>query len=1030
MAMQSINDSIRYIEECLLDPTTDISGKEIVKRFNFFENDSTILFKHLSTWISIINEHLLKFMEANSPHDIVDNETVEYHMDAFYQICKICAWKNVFKYCFTKVSDLNLILDYLSFTNSANWKLAQFYLSWIYVILLSPFNFNESNEEILRVTEPWRNNQVLFSIVANIWAKMYQMDPNLLSNHLSSNKLSYVDDNDIVIWNFLMKFHKNTHFKAFLQEETHLEMIHELTENLLSKNEVTSTILKLFPKLVILHRRLNNWEIIEEIIDWYLQHLNIEFIDLRFDLAHSMRKIAINLNDDELCKEIVQSIINDTIDLIEHNSMEFININLLHTHLLIIAEQNKFITTHMTENMSLIIEKILTFANNFQQLHLNHVIKGSMIKDANNFIIWSWSKEKKLPFNIVAQIFPQLLVNSLFDRDFLIRKSSQAALQELLGRHGSQILSNVTIMKIIELPIHNLKESYADNMIQLYNIFKRESLSEFFNKIVDWMIFFNLAQNFDSNIARLSIGSIRNFIAASKEFQFEKLVEKLCVQYKNNTDSDISGRLLMLLVELNNFLENSEKYSIVMERLYLIIRNDKRAKYNLHTKGSFNFLSVMSYYKYRMNNDMNLNLNSEDIDFYYKIMTNINESNIWFEEFNNINCELVEYVANNKTKCFASDSDFQKFWLQYDKHITFNKALICSSMPKLPIGLFFEYYDLHNNMSCLSKSLVIKTMIKSGHSFNALCNTTEFFGLITEFLTDYTITEQGDVGRLVRVEACQLIYHKFESIPPKTIQKISLLILKLAAESANIVREIAYKIIVDKFNANTSLNSSHNVVLFEYQKHLNDRGVSKEFWRSYSTYAGAQKYIEDDLKIAISDFLTWYDRCEKDVQKQVLNDIIIGIPTLNEICTDPKQVKYVITGLIFLMRIWSSRAVSAYVGFNWNGAYAKLHNLTLFQGKGNKMIKENVIKLLPFLTIAWKTSGEASSNNYEFINCMIDKLVKYILGQPEQSILRKVSLESLLQIFLEFDTVRQLDYLLYIDAHDNYSKIQKHKLHL
>lgn len=1028
--MQSTFDSINDIGNWLTDPTEDIKKQQIIERINSFQNDSTLLFKYLNNWVLIINENLLKFMLINDPHNITADEKIQYHMDAFYQLCKICDWKNVYKYCLTKVNNLNLILDYLSCTDTNNWKLAQFYLSWIYIILISPFNFSEYNEKIIKITEFWKSNQVLFPIIANLWATLYQKDFNLLSTHLKTNKLSNSNNNDILIWNYFVKFNKTNHFHQILQEEENIEILNELTQDLLGKKNITSNILKLYPKLVTLQRQLNNWETIEDIIDWYLNNLNIDSIDLRFALAHSFNKVIKQLGDIDLSKEIVESIINETIDLIEQNSMESINMNLLHSHLLIIAEQNKFIITHMTDMLSLITEKILNFTTNFQQLHSSSTIKGSMIKDANNFIMWSWSKEKKISFELIVGIFPSLLVNSLFDRDFLIRKSSQAALQELLGRHGSQVLNNVDIMRIIELPIHNLKESYLNNLTKLFNIFRGDGPHAFFNSILEWMIQFNIKQNFDFNIVKLSIYSIREFMKTSPNFHLDKFIENVLTRHQNRNDVDTSSRLLFLLVEINNFLSDTKKNLAVMETFHLVLKNNERRIYNLRTKESFQFLSVMKYYQFCIDNNIALIFDPERIGFYFKIMMNINDSNIWFNEFNKINYKIIEYIVTHKSECFLTDESYRKFWADYDKLLTYNKALICSSLPILPPKLLFEYYYSHKNMSCLSKSLLIKSWNKVDSAFNKVKALPQFMDLLKEFLTDYTITEQGDVGRLVRVEACQLIYLRYDFFSCEQVEETSILILKLAAESASIVRKIAHKIIVEKYKLLDTSDMSHNKVLFEYQLKLNDKAISREFWKSYSTYAGAQKYNEEDLALAIMDFLQWYEACEESVQNQTLNDIIISIPTLNEVNNDSNQVRFVITGIMFLKRIWSSRMVSGYANFNWSGVYAKLHNLTLFKGKGNKLIKEHISKLLPFLAIAWKTSGEIHKFDFSFINCLIDKLSNYIINQPEHSLLRKVASESLLQILLEFDTDEQLEYFLQMDANDNLKKINCDNLNL
>ena len=252
-------------------------------------------------------------------------------------------------------------------------------------------------------------------------------------------------------------------------------------------------------------------------------------------MAHSFNKIITILassqfNELEMAMDLTHEIIDNTISILNDNkSHDLKDIDYLHTHLLIIAEAIKFITKQTPTLLQTITTEILPITLYFQQRRLT-VIKGSQIKDASSFIIWSLVRCKQIPKEIIHETFKNAIACSLFDPDFLVRKASNAALQELLGRYGTLILDQNTIMKFIELPINDLKVSYHETIIKLYQLFASQ-YPIFWNHIINWLFRFNLMENLDLNMVKLTADAFVQLFKFNSqvliEVQFQKTLSTL-----------------------------------------------------------------------------------------------------------------------------------------------------------------------------------------------------------------------------------------------------------------------------------------------------------------------------------------------------------------------------------------------------------------------------------------------------------------------------------------------------------------------
>lgn len=1043
MDNNNIEYNLQLIRKGVKNPSDDLLHKTIIA-INHFQNDPSLLKPYLNEFISNINKSfILAIDDPNTQLSKIHFIQSKF----FYNLTKICSNKIVNKYLSTDITYLNPIITLLE--TDIPWETQFFLLSWCQIVILSPFNIS-TDKYIWQLTSDFKSNQVLNHIVTQIHAILYQKNYALFCEKIDNELLR---NNDLETLNYYLK--------TQLIESTSNLLIHDSNDNL---NKITQLclnmnvkdlensqllILKILPKLFLLQCWKENWSIVTDIIDWYFKHLDTNYTEVRFMLAHSYSKLLRRMiNDfDGNTKAIrcIEEIIHSILTLITSTPMNVIDINVLHSYLLIIAECSKIIIKFLPHMLLIITGEILPFAYRFQQMHIGNVIKGSQVKDAANFIIWSCSRYSNLPNSVICDLLKFLLPTTLFDRDFLIRKSSNATLQELLGRHGRLVLNSATIMNLIQLPIHSLHDSYTNNLKLLYKIFKKDESphsQNIFDHIVKWIFEHNIIENFHLDIVTLSINSLCQF---HKQFCEYPLIEMIQKYTKHNavTNELTYNKLLYFITELN-ILDNRVGV-LNPDSLMINFELTKTCFFSSHKNDIFKLLSFLKYYHYKLLNNTPKFFTLEKVSLFYKVMEDITEDSSWFDSFKLVTNNIIEILSTNDDAHYFSDKNtLDDFWYKYVKFLKYNKPLICSSFPFLPKNKFLKYLHVHKEvLSCNSKSLLLSTLTQHKSAFKNFLEDKTYMDIIIEFLNDHTITEQGDVGRFTRESTCQLVskwYPQFCENDIKT--RLLPTILYLAAEPSKNVKDQCIDILTNivknylssKLFSQYTKSNSPNIRIFNLQLGLNNDSISRTFWRHYSTYAGALRSTEEDLMDGINDFIKWYEQLTPDTQKKTLNDIIISIPSAQDITKNKSLIKYTIYGLKFLERIWCSRIACGYEGFNWQGVYAKLFNIALLK---HKPLLGAILQILPALAIAWNNSN-VIHNNYAYINTLIEFLVKTInknnnnnISRTELTTLQRNSIECLVSILLEFNAFEHIKYInVFIKNYKNTPFLDIHKLHL
>ncbi|KAG0672107.1 hypothetical protein C6P45_004122 [Maudiozyma exigua] len=1109
MSDEPTADIIETVRNDLIQLTTLPNSDEtitqrIIDNINKFEYDPSLLDKNLPLLIgNIISGKLLVLITEYNKNKLIKPLFTDLSK-IYYYFNKIFNWKKIARLLKVDIHILNDIIDILTTINSNNphmeiWHANYLLLSWLYTVLLSPFKFNQNNLDIeiiaLIESSSFNENDFFQPIISNIIAELYYKNKNLFNFYYQKK----YDNNALLSYNYFFK--KIIQNYNTLENENFLDDNEFLIENIIDTvliensnntkiNKLTGEkeqhiIAKIMPKFFFIELYHENWSSLEYIISWYLLNLNSTFTELRFSIAHSFRKvidIITKYMETDIAVQLIESkIIDETINMVSDAGYfsDSIDIDKLHSNLIIIAEISPFVIENISlSSLKKIIHTILPFTFKFQLLNNQNIVslKGNQIKDATNFICWSLIRDRNLKRIVMNEesdkgevpllqllydtILLNLLMNSLFDKDFIIRKSSNAALQEFLGRikdisQGSNLYTSIdsmTIMKLIEIKFNDLNLSYKENLITLYEVFQYGSTHQrglpdpFFQMIIDWFIHYNILINSDLQIVKMSIESIKMLTETltsinSNILIFDNIKGLVTGDNVISPESPLKcARLLYLITEtdpLSNKISNGVRtklYEDVISSNYHIVKINE---------DYFKFLSILKHWNVQIYGDGKFTIDENMVNFFFNNVassTQTANSSIWFDDISNLFSDLVIYATSEDDSCFSSQNAKHDFFNKYQKYITFNNELICSPLPILPSELFLSLFEKYkNSMSCQCKAVMIKSM--TNHFKDMIhpnfiqseieeSGDTPFIDMICEFLNDHTITEQGDVGRLVREQACYLLDKHLIDFPPFAKDKFGIRLLYLMAEPSNEISYLSLKILREKYVPHFKMDHSpnhHTLCILEIRDEYfatsrtciaaDFKRERITFWKHFATRGGAFRSTDEQLSSCLDDFIIWYEDKDRTEEENIIifHELINSIPSaatiLNEL--DKREKSNIITTatlcINLLTRLISSNAV--FYTTNWEGILIKFHNLLILNG--STMLRVTILKFLPFLSLVHSFTNEKLENTV-FVNKIINKLfnvVKKYKNQKDKNSFARTALQSLTQIYLENDDLNKIDKL-------------------
>lgn len=1010
MSWEPIEVSLATIEDGLSDLSED-SLPSVLKALDRFQQEPLVLIHRgvLTKYVSLICDDFFQ---------LTKDDIKLWRCKVFYTIAKVVSWKRCIQYLPTDIYLLKKLIPLLeNDEKEASWYIQFLILSWIYILCLSPFQL-DIDEKIYRMVSKFNAPSVAPLVV------------NIRSQLLSKNKLlfaKYRYELDLSTFNGILKLVIPHYRNGDADDYSVLDVqtLDKFTKVCLGES-LELIKLKILPKLFLVYALEMDVDRTQDIVAWLVNRFSDDFTNNRFAIAHCYAKIVRivieELEEDEMFELLVENCLVPTTTMLRLEPWDVLDRNRLHTYLLVIAELSTSIVAHSSKNaVAVISQDIIPYASRFQQLRAS-TIQGSQLRDASNFICWSLARAK-IGKNLVSEkdlnsVFLNVLMCSLYDRELLIRKSANAALQEILGRYVTfaGILDNRTILQIIELPINNLPRNIISNTVTLYEMLYRNN-KDFAKFMIHWLFEACILGNYDLNLVEWATEALCRWsndrLNGPQEVGLPCRIEDLNI----STPLEAS-RLLFFLVRMQ--LHGS---SLAAGRMHIIseyvMENTKDLQVRKNDYELFRFLSIFEYIALMLKDDQSgFRLNTVSIDLIIRMLKGFTPS---MSFHGNIVCLLrtiLSLISYTSTK-FASYETEIKFWNQFENMIRFNNPSCCCAFSAVEPQRLVRMFRINLSlMDCQGKCQTLDSFNTQGSFQKVVQQDRDILNPVAKLLNDYTITEQGDVGRLVRTSAARLILNNMDLffVDEKLSSRIIASLVRLSGEPNEDIRAVSVRILQRKVGvAENKINLLQllELQIFQFNEYL------KEFWKGFLMSAGAIHSTEIQIRTAVDSFLYYYSFIvANDVKRlELCNDLVRIIPSSKTITENKLKsnldhetgianqdiLKIAVSYINFWHRIIES-GLRINPNFNFEGFYAKLFNLHLLNGAS--LLRTTVVGFFAQLAVSFVHSRGLSDK--KLVNSIIERLFTIVRREASQrrkatqTSLEQECLKSLAMIFLEF----------------------------
>ncbi|CAI4052367.1 hypothetical protein SKDZ_15G4810 [Saccharomyces kudriavzevii ZP591] len=975
--------------------------QETIAAINKFQEDPALLDAVLPKCVPLL---------ANSFFHVPPREQ-RLVAELFYNLDKI-SHAQVLKSLDTSIFRLDDILSYLQDRTSpssfADVLCVYLNLSWLSVILLSPYTFEDRFHKTVRVSSGFETYPICVPPINKIKAILYFKNFTRDFDQIPEPDRSNVP--------FLNQF-----LKLFIRS-AQAATTYFSNENLahLQAVALSNHAIKLLPKLFQVSYNHASHEILDAIVEFFQDHLNPNSTDTRFQLAHSFAKIIKFLHqvDPSSSVEFTENTIENTICLLQ-DSWESIDSNELHTSLLIIAEVAlaRILPVDLIDR---VLAQIIPMTCHFQQSRFQ-IIKGHHIRDSTNFIIWSIIRSNSsndLTAQTLQSLLSHLLINAFFDPELIIRYSSFAALQELMGRSNKSLaLNQADIASILQATWKDLPKSFEENSGLIRTLFNPGNTSNtsvcvwsIFN---DWAFNWNLLENLHLTTMKLNIDY--NLLPLIKsQLHSPDLLHGLL---KKSGKSVIQNcQILYLYLKLfENDVYRPETSRICADIYHHKIKfqsfGQGKRQFNDNSPELFRIFVILKYWQLMRENDFNQEL-------FWKFVEIISP-----QKKLTLYNEFIPTIQHIISRCCNLN------YMRAAQLIKSGNELACHSLCHLPdqekmCSLFFSQFPL---LTSQSKSILIEELDNHWNDKISVFPPDlyqKFLKTIVNCLDDYTTTQQGDIGRLVRIQALQftqshpdLLSENDDFVRPK--------LTRLMAEPVPEIKKASFQLLTSTAPQIAELSDS---LILDFQ---HTQGQSNEFWKGYTISAGAINFVDSQLTSSIDSFIAYFRSLSSSRQLELCNDLVRIIPNAKQVVESKKYdynkdpstggmrfdtIKFAVNCIKFWTRIMESGLVILHPNFNFQGVFAKVYNLHLLD---YGTLRVNAIKFLPFLAIShYFTIKETTDRKdlFNLVNFTLKRLLVIMKREYTATKLRftggqNIALQGIFQILLELDATRQLQSL-------------------
>lgn len=969
----------------------DFNRPLLLSSLNQFQPAPQLLEDKLNEYVNILISSYL----SNNFDDQSKSHTTS---EIFYTIGKIVGYKKISTFMKTEIHLIPRILSRAQ-SEGLHWHEQYLLLCWLIVLVLTPFKLDSLQKTV---------KTGLYTIGMNQLNRIGPLQP--LGSRLLGSLIMRADCRD-QLSHFLGTFDDYQSFDEDLKigylQALNIALKRDVEDILepyvmkltafcksISGNENSKGNIEIIAKVTSkLGRYLNEMEEfdqIEDIVCFFLDNFNNKNTETRFILARKYAKLLLSI-ESCMCTEATLDLLTQTGEMISSSSaddcpFDTVNSDLLHTNLLTIAEllRTKAAPPYTYEEITGIIAKTLFF----QQNRVTH-IGGSNIRDASNFIAWSMAKysPQKLNPEVLLANFQNLVCLSCFDKDIMIRRGAAAALQELMGRHGSHAwvtlyseapelnqVRNLCIANVLDyVDLGSLQKSYMEMPLRLIKGFPE--LEKVFERLLS-----SRCYNLDHEVAKMSGLALAKLISNNREK--ETLIQEQISHHIEMSKANSFGAFLVL----SQLLKLTTKH----DNLPLIVPIFETIIIDHHKTPPFQIVSYLSL----LSSLLKLSYIPSDL-----VMSNLFSSmRIDSTEVKALIMDIAPFLTR-----VEEDTHWNE-WLRYIKlgnqSASFAIALLShfTADPKCTDDVLSLLTN--EKVNHLVKTGILKSVSIFFQKGGELGNR-KYIETICQCLDDYTITEQGDVGSNVRSGGILLLRENWKKLVSfKELFEVKL--LRLSAEPMETIRFDAFDLI-KRINGVEHIKIQREDKPFYFAQLLHifstyylkegteASEILKEFWKGYALTCGASKSTDELITNSLNSFLQFYQNTTHQCQTRIILDVLAnlkiepiqakGIKSSNA----QRQAKLIQTSSQFLSVIFHSN-LKLPQGFNIKGLYARVYNLHL---NTTNLIKiKSAIEIFGYLAIV------------EVFEDSLDRL-KYLTMNHPMAKIRVLAAEELFMVYSE-----------------------------
>lgn len=862
--------------------------------------------------------------------------------EVFYNLGKIVGAKKLLNFFPTNVSLLPQLTA--KFEHELHWHEEYFLLCWLTVLVLAPFQFDKFSNGL---------KHELYALGLIQLARSGPLQP--LGARLVGSIVMRSDCEDI--WLLFMKQIKDSNtnidpvlkkglllaFNVALQKDTHGRVDHQYTTirefvkglmNETSNVELTAKIISKFMTNVM-NLKDDDWDTIEALINWFQDSFQNKNTDTRFTLANQYGKLITRV-DDCIGIDMVLEVLANTKELVSTKSFEAVDSDLLHSHLLCIAEllRRDLIDSHGFSDIITILDK--TFF--FQQSRITF-ISGSIIRDASNYIAWSLAKYQKtqLAPDLVMKVFVNLLLVCCFDKEIMLRRSATGAIQELIGRHGvktwnqfypqdrSNAAKSIKVIEILDyVDLGSIDKSYFEIPTALLVVFP-----DLKPKFVEFLV--GNVSNVDTDIVKQSSKALKQLIK-DDQTTLEEVSSEII-----SRSGDKPYKAFVALSELAPLLQNKEVLKGIMPKFHAV-------KINHHKDPPFFVMSYLSLLDALL-----------DIGLAYKVEIYGNV----FDAIRMDNRETTAILKSLSTKMALSENQWFK-WIHYMKHNNLNTSASVSYLPCFAekVGEVTALLK-SDKIDCNVKASIIRSI--SDYLFSGKSLQQHELEDVISKLDDYSVSEQGDVGSKVRLATLNLLDVNLASVAGVTGSFLELRLLRLSAEPIDRLRHDSLNLLqrlLEVTEVDTTIRDHRqyftSLIAFFHRHYIGNKEARTEFLKGYVFTAGALKATDSLITGSLMAFCDFYSSLDSLTKKEILLNLAALIKPVPDLAKrndyhSQRQSKQILVGMQFYSRILLAN-IPIPEEFNLEGLFVRVYNLHL--GTKNIARLSSAIKIFGYFYAA------------------------------------------------------------------------------